>query len=388
MYTKKFFLPLIIAFSFLSLGWGYVGHRIINGNSVLSFSKGIEFISSWSGYLSDHASDADRRKSQHPEESPKHYIDIDAYPEFLVNGEINQNYDSLISRYGKIFVEDQGSLPWAILDAVDSLQSAFEIHDWENAKLIASDLGHYVGDAHMPLHLTKNYNGQYSGTYGVHSRYESTMIEKYSGQIKYDGDSLLYINDRSDYIFNFIYANYIYVDSVNRADEYALSIAGSYNEVYYTELWNITGKFTVNLFEDASNVLANLIYTAWIDSGSPVITDLKDNVQPPGKFFLKQNYPNPFNPTTTIEYTIPSTVMSTLDSRSNNFSADQIDVRNKVQLAIYDILGREITLLVNEQQSSGTYKVVFKGSNLSSGVYLYALKVGNYIETKKLLLLE
>ncbi|PKL90439.1 MAG: hypothetical protein CVV23_00890, partial [Ignavibacteriae bacterium HGW-Ignavibacteriae-2] len=67
---------------------------------------------------------------------------------------------------------------------------------------------------------------------------------------------------------------------------------------------------------------------------------------------------------------------------------EKIDVQNKVQLAIYDILGREITLLVNEQQSSGTYKVVFNGSNLSSGVYLYALKVGNYIETKKLLLLE
>ncbi|MBU1095914.1 MAG: hypothetical protein KKB34_05470 [Bacteroidetes bacterium] len=388
MYTKKFFLPLIIAFSFLSLGWGYVGHRIINGNSVLSFSKGIEFINSWSGYLADHASDADRRKSQQPEESPKHYIDIDAYTEFLTTGKINQNYDSLLSKYGKNFVEAQGSLPWAILDAVDSLQKLFERNDWDKAKLIASDLGHYVGDAHMPLHLTKNYNGQYSGTYGVHSRYESTLIGKYSGQIKYDGDSLLYIKDRSDYIFNFIYANYIYVDSVNRADEYALSIAGSYNEVYYTELWNLTGKFTVNLFEDASNVLANLIYTAWIDSGSPVITDMKDNVQTPGKFFLKQNYPNPFNPTTTIEYTIPSTAMSTSDSRSNNFSAEKIDVQNKVQLAIYDILGREITLLVNEQQSSGTYKVVFNGSNLSSGVYLYALKVGNYIETKKLLLLE
>jgi hypothetical protein len=93
----------------------------------------------------------------------------------------------------------------------------------------------------------------------------------------------------------------------------------------------------------------------------------------PDKFELFQNYPNPFNPVTKIKFDIPS------------------DVKRKtsdVKLIIYDITGREIQTLVNEKLNPGTYEVTFDGSNYASGVYFYQLKVGEFIDTKKLVLLK
>ncbi len=92
-------------------------------------------------------------------------------------------------------------------------------------------------------------------------------------------------------------------------------------------------------------------------------------------FSLAQNYPNPFNPTTTIKYSIP-VVAANFASTTN------------VKLKVYDILGREIKVLVDEQQSAGTYKVKFKADNLASGIYIYSLNYGQYIETKKMILLN
>ncbi len=88
----------------------------------------------------------------------------------------------------------------------------------------------------------------------------------------------------------------------------------------------------------------------------------------PRSFLLAQNYPNPFNPTTTIRYQLP--------------------VRGFVTLKIYDRLGREITALVNQEQSAGTYSIKFDALGLSTGVYFYRIQAGGYTETKKLILLK
>jgi len=92
------------------------------------------------------------------------------------------------------------------------------------------------------------------------------------------------------------------------------------------------------------------------------------------EFLLEQNYPNPFNPTTTIRYTIPNTI-KTDDATSQ-----------QVQLKVYDILGKEIATLVNENQAPGSYKVVFDASKLTSGTYIYTLKAGNFQKSNKMIL--
>ncbi len=83
---------------------------------------------------------------------------------------------------------------------------------------------------------------------------------------------------------------------------------------------------------------------------------------------LFQNYPNPFNPTTNIEYRISN--------------------KELVTLKVYDILGRELAVLVDERKAPGRYIVQFDGSGLASGVYAYRLQAGSFVETKKLLLLR
>jgi len=88
----------------------------------------------------------------------------------------------------------------------------------------------------------------------------------------------------------------------------------------------------------------------------------------PTEFLLSQNFPNPFNPSTSIQYAVSS--------------------RQFVKLTVYDLLGREIETLVNEEKPAGTYEITWYSENLPSGVYFYQLKAGSYLETKKMLLMK
>jgi hypothetical protein len=97
-------------------------------------------------------------------------------------------------------------------------------------------------------------------------------------------------------------------------------------------------------------------------------TKIENNDLIPENYSLSQNYPNPFNPATTINYQIP--------------------LAGHVSLKVYDILGREVATLVNEEISAGNYEIKFDGSHLSSGVYFYTLQSGSFNETKKLILIK
>jgi len=373
---NRIFFPIIFISAFFFLGWGYVGHSIINYRTILSALPEMEFFNTWADSLQAHASDADSRKSWDPTEGPKHYLDIDNYPEFIATGTIPQDFDSLVAIHGLSFVMDQGILPWAILKTADSLQAAFEINDMHKAMLLAADLGHYIADGHMPLHITRNYNGQYTNQTGVHSRYESSLIGDFQSQIIYNGDSLEYIEDLSDFVFNMLYENYQYVDSVLYADSVANAYAGNHNSsTYYNKFWEIAKNFTIDLFKNASYRIACVIYTEWIDAGG--LTDISDDKNElPSGFNLSQNYPNPFNPSTKIKYTVPSVTLRQAQS----------DI--KVSLKVFDLLGNEIATLVNEVKPAGSYEVNFDAAGLPSGIYFYKLQGGNFVETKKMLLLK
>jgi len=96
--------------------------------------------------------------------------------------------------------------------------------------------------------------------------------------------------------------------------------------------------------------------------------EIEDNFKKPMEFKLQQNYPNPFNPTTTISY--------------------QLYKKSNVQLTIYDITGREIKTLINQNQTSGQHSTNFDASGLASGIYIYNLKAGNFEQSRKMLLLR
>ncbi len=371
----KYSTAVLFLLSIIFVGWGSTAHKIINQNAALSFPPQMSEFLNWSSILAQHASDADYRKSSDPTESPKHFIDIDSYPEFNSTGRISQSYDSVVALHGSSFVLDEGILPWATAAAYDTLKNCFIRRDWNKAVLIAADLGHYVADAHQPLHLTKNFNPG-----GLHSRYETTMINTYQNQIQIKGDSVQFISNIPDFVFGYIYKNYIYVDSVINDDAAARAFnSDTKSSQYYQKLWELTGNFTIKLLNQASWNLASLIYSAWINAGSPLpsetdISDIKNTVN---TFILYQNYPNPFNPSTTIKYQIPKSGM--------------------VQLKVYNILGREVATIVNEFQTAGEHSVQFSSDNkmqttnhkqLSSGVYFYQLRSDGLVSINKFVILK
>ena len=103
------------------------------------------------------------------------------------------------------------------------------------------------------------------------------------------------------------------------------------------------------------------------------ISNINVDYSAPIEINLMNNYPNPFNPTTTIRYTI-----------TNNAS----DFSNQVTLLVYNILGSSISTLVNQQQYSGNYKVVFDAGNFPSGIYYYTLTIGNFTQTRRMILMK
>jgi len=106
----------------------------------------------------------------------------------------------------------------------------------------------------------------------------------------------------------------------------------------------------------------------WRFTTEEIPTNLNEKSSLIEDFLLEQNYPNPFNPSTTIKYQIPE--------------------KSFVTIKVYDVLGNELTTLVNEEKPSGSYEVEFDGTNLTSGIYFYQLRAGKYVETKKMVLLK
>ena len=138
--------------------------------------------------------------------------------------------------------------------------------------------------------------------------------------------------------------------------------AGPPNNLFVTVDSSFSGVFNFE-FEITSDG-----WTYWRDSTSTLVTSVEDKMIKPLSYRLYQNYPNPFNPSTTFDYSIPK--------------------QSIVMIKVYDILGNEIANLVNEEKTTGTYKVKWNAEGLPSGVYFYRLKAGSFVQTNKMILLK
>ena len=365
MIKKISYTLFLFSVAIILASWGSTGHKKINGCAALSFGTQMSQFNQWTSVLVAHASDADDRKTTDPNEAPKHYIDIDSYSEFNSTGKIAQTLDSVIAIHGSNFVYNNGILPYATKTTFDTLKACFLRNDWAKAVLTSSDLGHYVGDGHMPLHITKNYDGQQTGNDGIHSRYETSMIDSYVSQIIYTGDTLTVIPNVTQYIFDYLYINYTYIDSVFAADNYAQGIASNVNSVQYKQaLWLKSGGFTTVLFKNASHALAELIYTAWVEAGSPSILNSIKAVNASEVEYQIENFPNPFSNSTHIKLNLLK--------------------GSEVKLLVKDINGRTIAIIDEGFKTSGTYSYEWNPENITSGSYFIELQAGKKIMTKKL----
>ncbi|HEX7358423.1 MAG TPA: T9SS type A sorting domain-containing protein [Ignavibacteriaceae bacterium] len=167
--------------------------------------------------------------------------------------------------------------------------------------------------------------------------------------------------------------NWITATELNNS---GFEIERSADNLMWNKIGSVSGKGTTTeksyySFEDNNPVNGKSYYRLKqmdYDGSFEYSNTVEVDVNIPIKFSLEQNYPNPFNPTTSIKYTINS--------------------KQNVQLSVYNVLGKEIALLVNEEKPAGNYEVNFDASNLSSGVYFYELRAGDFVDMKKMILIK
>ncbi len=187
-----------------------------------------------------------------------------------------------------------------------------------------------------------------------------------------EGSSWKPVND--DLITDEVNSVYEFTASSKYGVFAGLGNGGMYNSIDNGNTWHYLTEF-----ENYFNAVQSF---AWLSEDSLLVgtsdgmyivtlgiaTGVENDPVLPEKFELSQNYPNPFNPTTMINF--------------------QLSISSYVTLKVYDVLGREVATLVNEEKFPGTYEATFNASNLSSGIYFYTLRAGNFIETKKMLLVK
>ena len=153
-----------------------------------------------------------------------------------------------------------------------------------------------------------------------------------------------------------------YYWAATATDNHTSSFASQYNSVLFA-------------LGSTEGTTAMKLHDIKVDLGNPITippdpnaTDVAENELIPTEYALNQNYPNPFNPTTTIEFALPKA--------------------GNVKLVVYDVLGREVSELVNSEMDAGYHKVTFNATNLASGIYFYSIKAGDFSNVKKLMLLK
>lgn len=334
----------------------------------------------------------------------------------ILNGEVQQslveNVDSLLTK--KEFDFSQFDERMAIAGKIDSLCLLVPIYAPESGDSIF-----YLCDIDSNLAITPQKQISANATFENYDYLYPLNIKRISSNFfysktnsdidliyNYENDFLAIINIVEKRSNSFLYDNHIFywddfnvvkrdIDTTSGKLSDATTIITNVNwyEIGYPETGNnicFWQNDTMNVFNlDTQEIIfsenfdkdsyssnqplidSKYIYLHRVES----VTDIKEEIQVPNRFHLAQNYPNPFNPSTTIEFNIPM-----LEFRNQNSEL--------VSMRVYDILGREVATLVNEPLSAGKHEVQFDGSSLASGVYFYRLEAGNFLQSKKFILLK
>jgi len=188
------FLFIILATRFF-LAWGVFGHEHINRAAVLALPEPVQsFFYNHIDFITQESTVPDLRKYtlNDKAENPRHYIDlenfggIDSLPLTMADAK---------AKYDEKFLQQNGILPWYVMDMMDKLTKAFKEKRKTEILFIAGDLGHYLGDAHMPLHTSANHDGQMTDQKGIHSFWESQLPEMFGKDYNYHTSEAHFIPD-------------------------------------------------------------------------------------------------------------------------------------------------------------------------------------------------
>ena len=266
-------------------GWGFQAHREVNGRAVDLLPGPLgDYFRRQSHWLVALSNDPDQRREFLPAEGSNHYIDLEYY-DAPPMAPIPHDRQAAEEKFGRDNLPKWGTLPWHMLGVTGALKEAFERGEWERALVLAADLGHYLADAHMPLHTTINYDGQQTGNDGIHHLFETIMINQHFDEYQPAGLELPTITDPGENVFAWLEESYGYIgillaaDSAGRsglseAELVTLTQGSSADPAtipasYLDQLYQDTGPLAWSQLDKSTSRLAALWLWAWEQAGRP-----------------------------------------------------------------------------------------------------------------------
>ncbi|WRQ28926.1 zinc dependent phospholipase C family protein [Hymenobacter sp. GOD-10R] len=265
--------------------WGFFSHRLINRLAVFTLPpEMIGFYKANISYLTDNATRPDQRRSVVPGEAARHFIDADVYgPNAL--SQLPRSYADAIAEYGEDSLLRHGIVPWQVARMKYQLTEAFRVHDTDRILHLSADLGHYVADACVPLHTTRNYNGQLSGQRGIHGLWESRLPELLSANYDFFTGSAPYLDNPTKTIWQAVARAHAAVDSVlcfeeeltaslpedrkfgfeERGNQTVRTYSRDFSRAYHERLHGQVER----QMRRAVQLVGAIWYTCWVDAGQP-----------------------------------------------------------------------------------------------------------------------
>jgi hypothetical protein len=235
-------------------------------------------------FLADHATDPDKRRYAVKEEAPRHYIDMDRYGKAADS--LPVSWEKAKAVYGEDSLNAHGIAPWWIIVMKGRLVRAFQEGDKDAILKIAADIGHYIGDVHVPLHASSNHNGQKTDQHGIHGFWESRLPELFAEK-EYDLiiGKAIYLKDPAAFIWLRVRESAAAADTVLRFEK-ALSqafppgsrfayetrngvVVRQYASAYATAYHSSLAGMVERRMRQAIFAVASFWYTAWVDAGQP-----------------------------------------------------------------------------------------------------------------------
>ncbi|MEY4604329.1 MAG: hypothetical protein RIT43_1621 [Bacteroidota bacterium] len=285
--------------------WGFYGHKRINRIAVFTLPPEMfGFYKDHIEYLTEHAVDPDKRRYAVEGEAQCHYIDLDHY---YTKGEdpfqiIPKRWDDAVKKFSEDTLQAYGIVPWHINLMKYKLQKAFETKNVDLILKYSADIGHYIGDAHVPLHTTENYNGQLTGQKGIHGLWESRLVEINAESYDYFVGKSTYVNSVLDIAWEAVRGSHVALDSVLGMERELTKEFPSDLKYSFEQRGNLTVSVYSQEFCKAYHARMNgmverrmraailavgsIWYTAWVDAGQPDLRALQD--VPPSAALLEE----------------------------------------------------------------------------------------------------
>lgn len=256
------------------LCWGPTGHELIARHSVELLPAEVRgFYDTNLRYVAALSSLPDDWRHTHKEEiGDQHYIDLDLLSK--------PPFDDLIldraaaeDKFGKDKIKQAGTLPWAIEERFNRLVTAFKEGNATGIVVQSAVMGHYIADAHVPFHLTKDYDGVKLEQAGIHFRFEENLVVLYLKPESIKPQSPEKVDDILKSAFKWCITSFGHIDTILAAEDKAREAGPGHNWPYFNSLWRDTGPIVQGQLSGASQALAGAIIAAWEEAGKPKLSD-------------------------------------------------------------------------------------------------------------------